>query len=157
MYNLDMDNLSKIQQFLGNKGVKYQLKHYSETAKNAREASVEIDIPQSSMLKTLLVKDSGSFNLLLIPSPNQVNFVGLNKRMKASFSMATLQEVEETTGYMIGSVSPFCLKNEIPIYIEGSCLNLHKVGVGSGVKGIEIVLNPKDLQVATGAKVAKLI
>ena len=52
----------------------------------------------------------------------------------------------EISGYHVGSVSPLLIKNQIKIYIDSSLFQFQEIGIGSGKKGTEIVLNPSDLK-----------
>jgi Cys-tRNA(Pro) deacylase len=152
-----MDNLKKVKEFFDATKVGYEFKHYSNKVKNAHEASSEIGLSPDQMLKTLLVRNGNKFVLVLIPVSHKLNFPKLKQLLGCEFSMASSEEVYKITGYEIGTVSPFCMKINIPIYLEKSALVQLKVGVGSGVKGTEIVLDPKKLQEILMANVVNFI
>ena len=62
--------------------------------------------------------------------------------------MATEEEVLEVTGYRIGTVSPFGLKNQIRVLIDASVLKEEEVSIGSGVRSTAIILKSADLRQA---------
>ena len=54
--------------------------------------------------------------------------------------MATEEEVLEVTGYRIGTVSPFGLRNPVRMLIDASVLREEEVSIGSGVRSMAIIL-----------------
>ena len=62
--------------------------------------------------------------------------------------MATEEEVLEVTGYRVGTVSPFGLKNPIKIWIDASVLKEEEISIGSGVRHMAILLKSADLRQA---------
>jgi Cys-tRNA(Pro)/Cys-tRNA(Cys) deacylase len=59
--------------------------------------------------------------------------------------MATPEEVLEVTGYRIGAVSPFGLAQVVPILVDRSVLAEEEVSLGSGVRGLALVMLSADL------------
>jgi prolyl-tRNA editing enzyme YbaK/EbsC (Cys-tRNA(Pro) deacylase) len=64
--------------------------------------------------------------------------------------MATEEEVLEVTGYRVGTVSPFGLKNPVKVLIDESVLQEEEVSTGSGVRQMAIILKSADLRQALG-------
>lgn len=124
---------------------KYQIVTYSRSCKNAEEAAKELGLKVSGLLKSLLVESGSKFVLILISSDKQLSFDKLNTILDGKYEMANIDEVFDITGYHIGVVSPFNLKTKIPIIMDESCLKFTKIGVGSGTRGEEIILSPRDL------------
>lgn len=60
--------------------------------------------------------------------------------------MATLQEIVELIGYQIGTVTLLLLKEEIKIFIDKTVFSKEYIGLGTGKKGVEIILNPVELK-----------
>jgi len=65
--------------------------------------------------------------------------------------MATEEEVLEVTGYRIGTVSPFGVRNPVQVLIDASVLQEEEVSIGSGVRSMAIILKSADLRQALGA------
>lgn len=134
-----------IENYLTSQNIKFEIKNYSPLAKNAREAAEEMGMPEEQLLKSLLLKSKSGYILLLIPSPAKIDFNELSQRLNEIYELAPPEDVADITGYQIGTVSPFCLKTNIPIYLDKAALVMDLVGVGSGKKGKEIILNTNDL------------
>ena len=62
--------------------------------------------------------------------------------------MATEAEVLEVTGYRVGTVSPFGLKNKVKILIDASVLKEEEISIGSGVRSTAIIMKSADLRQA---------
>ena len=60
--------------------------------------------------------------------------------------MATEQEVLEVTGYRIGTVSPFGLKNQVGVLIDESVLREEEVSIGSGARQMAILMKSADVR-----------
>ena len=98
--------------------------------------------------------------MVLIAGPDQIDWRKLRRFVKRSrVRMATEEEVLEVTGYRIGTVSPFGLKNQIRVLIDASVLKEEEVSIGSGVRSTAIILKSADLRQAlnTGEIVAFLL
>ena len=64
--------------------------------------------------------------------------------------MATEDEVLEVTGYRVGTVSPFGMKNQVRVLIDASVLKEAEISIGSGVRNMAIILKSADLRRALG-------
>ncbi len=60
--------------------------------------------------------------------------------------------MQRVTGYILGGVSPIAQKRRLPTFIDKSALNFETIFISAGKRGLEIELNPKDLQKLTNAK-----
>jgi prolyl-tRNA editing enzyme YbaK/EbsC (Cys-tRNA(Pro) deacylase) len=118
---------------------------YSKTCKSASEAALEMGLHVSQLQKSLLIKSKKRFVLTLLSSDKKLNFEAIHNLYGESFEMATLAEVIQVTWHHIGVVSPFDLKQNIDILLDKKSLSFDVVGVGSGIRGKEIIISPKEL------------
>ncbi len=98
------------------------------------------------------------FLMVLMAGPAQIDWRKLRQYVKRSrVRMATENEVLEVTGYRVGTVSPFGIKNPVKVLIDSSVLKEEEVSIGSGVRGTAIILKTIDLHRALGdAKIVSL-
>jgi prolyl-tRNA editing enzyme YbaK/EbsC (Cys-tRNA(Pro) deacylase) len=61
-------------------------------------------------------------------------------------SMASASEVREATGYQVGAVSPLGLPHPIRILADASVFQAEEISIGSGRRGVAIILKPTDLR-----------
>jgi len=91
------------------------------------------------------------FWLVLMAGRDQVDWKKLRQFVKRSrVRMATEDEVLEVTGYKVGTVSPFGLKNPVTVLIDASVLKEEEISIGSGVRNMAIVMKSADIQRALG-------
>ncbi len=89
--------------------------------------------------------------MVLMAGPAQIDWRKLRQYVKRSrVRMATEEEVLQVTGYRVGTVSPFGLKNPVKVLIDSSVLNEEEVSIGSGVRGTAIILKTVNLRHALG-------
>ena len=87
------------------------------------------------------------FLMVLVAGPGQVDWRKLRQLVgRSRVRMATEEEVLEVTGYRIGTVSPFGMKNQVRVLIDESVLKEEEVSIGSGVRNTAIILKSVDLQ-----------
>lgn len=99
------------------------------------------------------------FLMVLVAGPDQIDWRRLRQLVKRSrVRMATEEEVLEVTGYRVGTVSPFGLKNPVKVLIDASVLKEEEVSIGSGIRSTAIILKTEDLHRALdSAEVVSLL
>ena len=72
-------------------------------------------------------------------------------------AMADKSDVERSTGYVLGGVSPLGQKKRLKTVIDSSAKNYSTIYVSAGRRGLEIELAPDDLIKLTSGLLAKII
>ena len=91
------------------------------------------------------------FVMVLVAGREQVDWRKLRQLVgRSRVRMATEEEVLEVTGYRVGTVSPFGLKNQVKILIDSSVLQEEEVSLGSGARQIAVIMKSADLRRALG-------
>jgi Cys-tRNA(Pro) deacylase len=49
------------------------------------------------------------------------------------------------TGYMVGGISPFGAKEQLPVYVEETILGLPRIFINAGRRGLLVEMSPADL------------
>jgi Cys-tRNA(Pro)/Cys-tRNA(Cys) deacylase len=70
--------------------------------------------------------------------------------------MADKLDVERSTGYVLGGVSPLGQKKRLKTIIDSSANNYSTIYVSAGRRGLEIELSPVDLAKLTNGKIADI-
>jgi prolyl-tRNA editing enzyme YbaK/EbsC (Cys-tRNA(Pro) deacylase) len=60
--------------------------------------------------------------------------------------MASDEEVLSATGFLPGAVSPFGLPSPLRILVDEVVFKAEEVSIGSGVRGITIIMKSSDLK-----------
>jgi len=99
------------------------------------------------------------FLMVLVAGREQIDWRKLRQLVgRSRVRMATEEEVLEVTGYRVGTVSPFGLKNQVRVLIDMSVLNEEEISIGSGVRNMAIILKSADLRRALGeAEIVSLL
>src|SRR5574338_1474493 len=107
--------------------------------------------PEQIVRSILFQVRSGEFVMVLVAGPEQVDWRKLRQLLgRSRIRMATEEEVLEVTGYRVGTVSPFGLKNPVRVLIDTSVLNEEEISLGSGIRGVAILMKSNDLHQALG-------
>jgi Cys-tRNA(Pro)/Cys-tRNA(Cys) deacylase len=89
--------------------------------------------------------------MALVAGPAQISWKKLRKYVGQSrLSMASEGEVLEVTGYRVGAVSPFGMVRRLRVVVDPGLLNEEELSLGSGVRGVAIVIKTADLMRALG-------
>lgn len=96
-----------------------------------------------------IAKDA--YVMVLMAGARQVQWPTLRRHLGQSrMTMANEEELLAATGYEIGAVSPFGLPKPMRILLDESVLAQEEVSIGSGVRGVTVILRAGDLKRALG-------
>lgn len=112
------------------------------------EAAEKLGIPAERVFKTLVVSlDGKELAVSVIPVSSMLSLKRIAKAFGAKkAAMATKTDVERSTGYVLGGVSPLGQKRRLRTVIDISAAGYSTVYVSAGRRGLEIELNPEDLR-----------
>ena len=114
-------------------------------------ASARNQRPEQIVRSILFQVRAGEFVMVLMAGRDQVDWRKLRQLVKRSrVRMATEEEVLEVTGYRIGTVSPFGVKNQVRVLLDGSVLREEEISIGSGVRNVAIIMKSADVRKALG-------
>lgn len=89
------------------------------------------------------------FIMVLMPGPGQVPWKALRRYLGQSrLTMANEEELLRATGYRHGTVNPFGLPRPMRVLIDQGVLDQAEVSLGSGQRGVAILIKPHDLLTA---------
>ena len=112
----------------------------------------------SMVFKTLVLKgDRTGHFVCVIPGDKEVDLKMATKASgNKSCALIHMKELLPTTGYIRGGCSPIGMKKTFPTLIHSTCLDLDKMYVSAGIRGLQICLAPSDLVRMTKATVCSL-
>lgn len=122
------------------------------------EAANKLGITESRVFKTLVVTiGNKELAVGVVPVSSMLNMKLIAKALNAKkASMAEAAEVERSTGYVLGGVSPLGQKKKLKTVIDSSALDYPTVFVSAGRRGLEIELKPQDLLLLTNGRFVKI-
>lgn len=141
-------------------GVVYELRAYDVGAEhmNASEVARAIDMSPERVFKTLLARgDPNGPCFAVIPADADLDLKALARASRnRKVSLVPLKEVQPLTGYVRGGVTALAAKKAFAVYLDECVLELDSMAVSAGVKGLQIVLSPRDYLRAVSAVPAAL-
>jgi Cys-tRNA(Pro)/Cys-tRNA(Cys) deacylase len=146
--------------FLDNLKIEYRLMEYEvdESDVSAEAVANKVNLPLEQVFKTLVARgDKSGVVLACIPGGAQLDLKRLseisgNKKVE----MVPVKEIQALTGYIRGGVSPIGTKKHYPVYLDESALQFPFISISAGVRGCQILLDPKSLPRAVGAQISPI-
>ena len=142
--------------------IDYWLHHYDHDTSSESyglEAAVKLGITAERAFKTLVATvDDNYLAVGVIPVARLLSMKRIAKvaGAKKKAAMAMPQDVERTTGYVLGGVSPLGQKRRFKTLIDTSVGQHATVFVSGGRRGLEIELRPDDLLSLTAGALAQI-
>ena len=135
-----------------------QYTHSPDAPSYGLEACEKLGLEPAHVFKTLVVEvDNGALMVALVPVTSTLNLKALAKAAGAKkAAMASAEDVQRSSGYILGGVSPLGQKKHLPTFIDSSALTLTAMFVSAGRRGLEVKLSPKDLGALTRATFAHI-
>lgn len=132
----------------------HDYEHDPNAESYGEEAAIKLGINPERVFKTLVtMSDSKQFFVALVPVNTSLNIKQLAKATsQKKITMASQQDAERITGYVVGGVSPLGQKKRLTTVIDSSALNYDTIYVSAGRRGLEIELAPDDLAGITQAQ-----
>ena len=136
----------------------HQYQHASGHASYGLEAAEKLAVEAERVFKTLVVKlDAMQLGVAILPVNSMLSMKSVAKACGArKAEMADKVEVQRSTGYVLGGVSPLGQKKYLKTVIDQSAQEYPTIYVSGGRRGLEIELNALDLQTLTLATFAPL-
>lgn len=136
----------------------HQYEHDPKAASYGEEAAEKLGLSLEQVFKTLVVStETNKLCVCVVPVAGMLDLKNVAKALKTKkIAMADAKKVENTTGYVLGGVSPLGQKKQLVTLIDQSAEKLKTIFVSAGKRGLEIELSPQDLQSLTRGKFAAI-
>lgn len=132
----------------------HEYDHDPASTSYGEEAASKLGIETHQVFKTLVARlDNQSLAVAVVPVAKKLDLKGLAKVLGAKKAvMAEQKDVERSTGYVLGGVSPLGQRKRLKTVIDDSAMALATIYVSAGRRGLEIELAAEDLRVLTGGQ-----
>jgi len=141
-------------------GIAYAKHTYDYQRKGSDVAANGLGVGLHDVVKTLIMqRDDGEPVVVLQHGDKEVSLKDLARQMGAkNVAACEVKDAQRHTGYLVGGISPFGTKREMPVYAEESILQLPKFYINGGQRGFILEITPAEIQKAlkiTPVKVAR--
>jgi len=145
-------------QFLVRHRLPFEIVSYEHLEKGAAFAAQATGFALARTVKTLVATAVPKGNLLvLVPGDRQLDLKRLARALAAKrASMAGPAAAERLTGYHVGGISPFGVRQPLPVVMERALLEFEKVLVNAGRRGVMLKMSPLDIRAGLNAMVAEV-
>lgn len=141
-------------------GIHHRVFTHPGPVESLEQAAQERNQRPEQVVRSILFRLSqDTYVMALVGGPAQISWKALRKHVGQSrISMASEEEVLEVTGYVIGAVGPFGLRQPVRVLIDPGLLVQDELSIGSGVRGTAVILSSAALmQALPEAEVVALV
>lgn len=128
-------------------GVAHRVFQHPGPVSSLEQAARERGQRPSQVVRSIVFRlGADRFAMVLAAGPDQIDWKTLRSTLGQSrLTMAAESEVLAVTGYATGSVSPLGLPAPLPVYVDDSVTAEDEISIGSGVRGVTVILSSADL------------
>jgi Cys-tRNA(Pro)/Cys-tRNA(Cys) deacylase len=137
----------------------HEYPHDESTGSYGLEAAKKMGVAEARVFKTLVVElDNKELAVGVIPVTSMLSMKLMAKTVGAKkATMADKSDVERSTGYVLGGVSPLGQKKRLKTTVDASAKNYSTIYISAGRRRLEIELSPDNLMTLTGGLLAEII
>lgn len=154
-------NKTNAARLLDKAKIRYELIPYNVDEDNLAATHIATQLNENikQVFKTLVLSgDKTGYFVCVIPGDAEVD---LKKAAKVSCNkkaeMIAMKELLPITGYIRGGCSPIGMKKPFPVFIDTTNKEYSYIYISTGVRGLQLRINPEELIKYVGATVADLI
>jgi Cys-tRNA(Pro)/Cys-tRNA(Cys) deacylase len=138
---------SRGERFLIERGILFESLEYDFRQKGSEYAAQALGVPPDVMLKSLVVRLSDSrFAFVVMPGSKDVSLKELARSAGVKEAqVASERDAQRLTGYLIGGISPFGARVQLPVYVDEGILKHGEIYINGGRRGLILKLRTKDL------------
>lgn len=126
----------------------YRVFQHTGPVESLEQAALERGQVPEQVIRSLVFRVSqDNYVMVLMAGAQLVSWGALRKYLGVSrVTMAHAEEMRAVTGYEIGAVSPFGLPRPMRILADESVFVPKEISIGSGVRGLAVILASNDLK-----------
>ncbi len=141
-------------------GIAFSVHEYAHDPRSVRygdEAAAALHVEPAVLFKTLVATADGRLVVAMVPVSATLDLRALAAAVGGKRAvLADPADATRSTGYVLGGISPLGQRRRLPSVLDESALAHPRVFVSAGRRGLQISLDPADLQRATAAVTAAI-
>ncbi|MFN4294276.1 MAG: aminoacyl-tRNA deacylase [Thermoflexales bacterium] len=143
---------------LAKAGAPHEVREFTASEFTVEEAAEKLGLPLRMVFKTLLVRgERKGLAFALIPGDARLSLSKLARVMgDKRAELVAVEDLFRLTGYFKGGCAPLGAKRDFPVFVDQSAMAHARICVSAGLRGVQVLIAPADLQRVTRATVADL-
>jgi Cys-tRNA(Pro) deacylase len=132
-------------------GIEFEVFTYKyEERGGTRVSARELGVDEHIVIKTLVMEtDAGEPLIVLMHGDREVSTKQLARILNVkAVSPCDPKVANRHSGYLVGGTSPFGTRRCMPIYGEAGILDLDRIYINAGARGLLVRINPRDISKA---------
>jgi Cys-tRNA(Pro)/Cys-tRNA(Cys) deacylase len=131
-------------------GISYRVFKHPSPPESFEEAACQRGQSPGQIIRSIVFRlAAGQFVMVLIAGPGQISWKRVRTALGVTrISLASEAEVLAVTGFVRGAVTPLGLPKPMRILADESVFVHDEISIGSGVRGVAVILKSTDLQSA---------
>ncbi|HMD88798.1 MAG TPA: YbaK/EbsC family protein [Anaerolineaceae bacterium] len=141
------DDLPPVALILDARQIPHRVFRHTQPVNSVEEAATQRSQRPEQVVRSIVFRlEQDEYLMVLITGGRQVSWKALRRYLgRSRLTMASEDEVLKVTGYHIGTVSPFGLPQAMRILVDQSVVDEVEISLGSGERGVAIMMKSKDL------------
>jgi Cys-tRNA(Pro)/Cys-tRNA(Cys) deacylase len=132
-------------------------KHDARAESYGEEAAEQLGIDPRQIFKTLIASVDSELVCAVVPVAGRLDLKALANTVGArKAELAEPAKAQRATGYVLGGISPLGHRSRLRVVIDSSAVELAKMYVSAGKRGLQLELAPEDLIATAQATVAPI-
>ncbi len=131
-------------------GIPYRVFEHARTPTSLDDAAQARGQDPMQVVRSIVFRlAEAEFVMVLMAGPGQISWKAIRAALGVSrMTMATEEEVLAETGFVRGAVTPLGLQRPMHILADENVFEPEEVSLGSGVRGVAIIMKSIDLKKA---------
>ena len=155
---LNKEPVQRVQEMLKKFNENQKVIILESSARTAQQAASSLNCEVGAIVKSLLFKTEDTFTLCLVSGDKKASLNKIKKKLRLKdVSMASADEVKNTTGFTIGGVSPIGHLNKIDILMDNSLDRFKFLFAAAGHPNCVFKITFNDLKEITNCRVEDLV
>ncbi len=143
-----MTDDTPVTRTLAGLGVAFRVFRHAAPPGSVEQAAAERGEQPDQVVRSIVFRlAADEYAMVLMPGVRQVSWKTLRRHFGQSrLTMASPEEVLGVTGYPLGAVAPFGLPGPMRLLVDERVFAFDEVSLGSGVRGVAVILSSSDLR-----------
>lgn len=148
-----MNDTPPVAHYLAAIGIPHRVFRHAGPVHSLEQAAQERGQQPGQVVRSILFRlAEAEYAMVLMAGPSQIDWRALRRFVGQSrLTTASEEEVFRVTGYPIGAVAPFGVPQPLRVLVDESVLAQQEISIGSGARGVTVILQVADLLRALGA------